>query len=304
MGDMRTKVDIRSVLLIALGLFSAMALIANVGNTELGGDGYDPTGTIDDIVTALFPIALILWGIMLAYLFYNFLTKGKRARNFEQGKDTNADQRWTIVLLVIILAIGLGVLFFSGTWGGESPPQTPGDGGDGGTDPGSDGEGPGPQVSPLSLVGLVIVGGILLVPVLRYLYGQGVFSRTTPPIGSERGQARVIEEAMTGIVGTTGDDLRDAIIGAYHAMCLLLPEGPTDLSTLTPREFAHQAIEVLGWPAGPVNELTSIFELARYSHHPLGEIERERALVSLAQIQEALGREVSASAGSARPSEG
>ncbi len=300
----RTRISVRAVLLTALGLFSAMILIANVGNTELGGDRYDPSGTIDDIITALIPIALVLWLMMLVYLFYNILMRGRKGYAKEQGKDTNIDQRWMVIILVIVMAIGLGVLLYSGSWGGDQPPQGPGDGSDGGTDPGSVENAPEPQVSPWSLVGLIIVGCILLFPVLRYLYGQGAFSRAAPPSDPGWQQARVIEEAMTGIVGTTGDELRDAIIGAYRAMCSLLPSGPTDIGSLTPREFADRAIEVLGWPAGPVKELTSIFELARYSLHPLSEVERERALASLAEIRLALGREVSANAGSARPSEG
>jgi heme/copper-type cytochrome/quinol oxidase subunit 2 len=304
MGNEGTRISVRAVLLIALGLFSAMILIANVGNTELGGDRYDPSGTIDDIITALIPIALVLWLMMLVYLIYNILVRGKKGYAKEQGKDTNIDQRWMVVILVIVMAIGLGVLLYSGSLGGDQPPQGPGDGSDGGTDPGSEEKAPEPQVSPWSLVGLIIVGSILLFPVLRYLYGQGVFSRATPPSEPGWRQTRVIEKAMTGMEGTTGDELRDAIIDAYRAMCSLLPSGPTDIGSLTPREFADQAIEVLGWPAGPVKELTGIFELARYSLHPLREVERERALASLAEIQMALGREVSVIAGSARPSEG
>jgi NADH:ubiquinone oxidoreductase subunit 5 (subunit L)/multisubunit Na+/H+ antiporter MnhA subunit len=292
-----------SLLLATFGLLSAMILIANVGSTELGGDQYDPSDTIDEITTALFPIASVLWVTMIIYLFYNFFTK-RQGKAFKQEKGSNDDQRWLILVPIICLAIGLGLILYSGTLGGEMLTPTPDDGNNDRPDPGSEGETPGPQFTAGSLVGLAIIMVVLLVPVLRYLHGQRTFARTVPPRRQEWKHAQVIDEAMAGIGRSTGDELRDAIIGAYHAMCTLLPLGPSDIRALTPREFATRAIEVLGWPAGPVNELTGIFELARYSHHPLGEVERERSLVCLSQIQEALGQGVSGPAGTTQPSEG
>jgi hypothetical protein len=55
----------------------------------------------------------------------------------------------------------------------------------------------------------------------------------------------------------------------------------------TPTEFMREAIRRLPAPRGAVPALTSLFELARFSHKPLGPAERGRALEALDDITSA-----------------
>ena len=55
----------------------------------------------------------------------------------------------------------------------------------------------------------------------------------------------------------------------------------------TPMEFMHEALPRLPVPRGAVPTLTGLFELARFSHRPLGPRERDRALDALDEIKAA-----------------
>jgi hypothetical protein len=56
----------------------------------------------------------------------------------------------------------------------------------------------------------------------------------------------------------------------------------------TPMEFMREALRRLPLPRTAVPTLTGLFELARFSHHPLGPPERERALAALDEIRTAM----------------
>jgi Domain of unknown function (DUF4129) len=58
----------------------------------------------------------------------------------------------------------------------------------------------------------------------------------------------------------------------------------------TPMEFMREAMRRLAVPRGAVPTLTSLFELARFSHRPLGPAERGRALEALDDIAAARER--------------
>jgi hypothetical protein len=240
---------------------------------------------MDQVTTALFPIALILWTVLLAYLIINLIGRGRRMRSREVGNDTNANPWWVLVVFLVVLALGLGLLLYSGA-GGNGTPFQQGDGGNGDgtpTDPST--EPAAPVVSLWSGAGLALIGAVILFLAFRSLYHRRPFQPKIPSTQGKNDQAMVVKGAMNDIVGTTGDELRDAIIRAYHAMCLLLPADSLEVDALTPREFEERAIVTLGWPAAPVRDLTWIFELARYSHHPITVDDRGRAMSSLEMIR-------------------
>jgi hypothetical protein len=56
----------------------------------------------------------------------------------------------------------------------------------------------------------------------------------------------------------------------------------------TPMEFMREALARLPVPRAAVPTLTGLFELARFSHHPLGPRERDRALEALHEIRTAM----------------
>lgn len=56
----------------------------------------------------------------------------------------------------------------------------------------------------------------------------------------------------------------------------------------TPMEFMREALRRLPLPRTAVPTLTRLFELARFSHHPLGPTERDLALTALDEIRSAM----------------
>jgi hypothetical protein len=65
----------------------------------------------------------------------------------------------------------------------------------------------------------------------------------------------------------------------------------------TPMEFMREALRRLPLPRTAVPTLTGLFELARFSHHPLGPSERDRALAALDEIRTAMRATESDAAG-------
>jgi hypothetical protein len=86
-----------------------------------------------------------------------------------------------------------------------------------------------------------------------------------------------------------GGDVRTAILACFERFCALLgSRGITDQEALTPHELEGLAVDRLRVSGEASGILTSLFEEARYSEHPLGDRDRARAIDSLGQIQAAL----------------
>ncbi len=99
-------------------------------------------------------------------------------------------------------------------------------------------------------------------------------------VGAVRATIRDLEE---------GGDVRTAILACFERFCALLgSRGITDQEALTPHELEGLAVDRLRVSREASGILTSLFEEARYSEHPLGEPDRARAIDSLGQIQAAL----------------
>mgnify|MGYP002346932300 CR=1 FL=1 len=96
-----------------------------------------------------------------------------------------------------------------------------------------------------------------------------------------RGLARARERLRLG------DRDRDAILDCYEEMCSFFsdasaPEAAAE--ALTPREFAA-LLKARGAAAAELDELTALFELARYSELPCGPAERAAAAEALRRIE-------------------
>ncbi len=102
--------------------------------------------------------------------------------------------------------------------------------------------------------------------------------------------AAAIEESLDEL--RREPDARAAIIKIYRNFERAfggagLPRRPWQ----TPVEFMRAVLGKLPLPAAPIRRLTGLFELARFSQHPVGAAERESAWRSLIEIRAALDRE-------------
>jgi hypothetical protein len=95
--------------------------------------------------------------------------------------------------------------------------------------------------------------------------------------------AEAVGESVEDLLGEP--DARRAIIRCYArfervARAFQIERRPW----WTPAEFMREALDRRRLPPAAVETLTGLFELARFSHHPLGPAERSRALRALDEI--------------------
>ncbi len=134
---------------------------------------------------------------------------------------------------------------------------------------------------PLGLLLLVGAMGILLAVALV----QGARYKPRPPSSGPRRDVAQ-EVARAADVLTEGGDFREAILRCYVNTCrlLALKGAPSDVA-LTAREFEEGARPLLGLSERSLGRLTNLFEVARYSPHPVGPPDRDDAVACLRAIQ-------------------
>ena len=69
--------------------------------------------------------------------------------------------------------------------------------------------------------------------------------------------------------------------------------GETELSRAsdeTPTEFTARVLRVLGASAAAASDLTGLFEIARFSEHPMDEDDRRRAIASVRRVEAEVAR--------------
>lgn len=96
-----------------------------------------------------------------------------------------------------------------------------------------------------------------------------------------------VEESLDDLTGES--DPRVAIIKCYQrfervASRARVPRAPWQ----TPEEFMRETLARLALPRDAVERLTRLFEVARFSHHPLESVERDLARAALEEIRAAL----------------
>lgn len=96
-----------------------------------------------------------------------------------------------------------------------------------------------------------------------------------------------VQEALDSLYA--GGDLRETILLCYQRMLSAVSKqrNITRPIDMTPSEFG-QVLVTKGLPARPVNELTHLFELVRYSQRPAGPKEHQQAIHSLTSIMNAI----------------
>ena len=149
----------------------------------------------------------------------------------------------------------------------------------------------GPAV-PAALPGALVYGVSLLaaagVVVSFWLVWRAV--RRPKPQAEEQVARQAAQAARTALADwQSGSPLASVIVRCYREMSELVAEKRAlqRTSDMTPREFV-QRMEKAGVPAMPAEQLTALFELARYSVQPLGPSEEAAARACLNSLAQAL----------------
>ncbi len=135
------------------------------------------------------------------------------------------------------------------------------------------------------VVSLAAAGSVML---LVWLIWRRV--RRPQPPGEATVARQAAQAAQTALADwQSGSPLADVIIRCYREMSELVAEKRSlqRAAHMTPREFV-QRLEKAGVPAQPTQQLTALFELARYSPQPLGAPEEAAARACLTALAEAL----------------
>jgi hypothetical protein len=164
-------------------------------------------------------------------------------------------------------------------------------------------EAPGPQ--PESGVVPLIVAGVALAAMIGIVVAQLAAERR------RRRPPRTAAERLVELLDDTLEDLerepdpRRAVIGAWARMeaglaAAGLPRHPSE----APFEYAARVLETAlapadrGTPAagqlrpGSVHRLTGLFERAKFSHHDIGQVDRDQAIAALRAVRRDLAEAV------------
>jgi hypothetical protein len=155
--------------------------------------------------------------------------------------------------------------------------------------------GPSPVVSPLVdglLAALALSIGIgALALVLWVRFGAALQGRWLgkDEEGEVRRLAEVVEDSLDDF--QLEPDPRLAIIRCYQRFeQALASAGYPRRDWETPTEFMRSALRAMRLPESAVLDLTRLFELSRFSHHAIGEPQRDAARRHLTAIDAALAR--------------
>lgn len=154
-----------------------------------------------------------------------------------------------------------------------------------------------PPAAPASPATSGLVGALALLAglgslgvVLWLFFGDRLRRRPGDLARRPEGLAEAIEESLEDL--RQEPDARAAIIKIYRNFeralaAASLPRRPWQ----TPVEFMRAVLGRLPLPPAPIRSLTGLFELARFSRHPIGAEERESAWRSPIEIRAALDQE-------------
>lgn len=286
-------VRVVSFLLLA-GLAVALGnLIHNLGALPQGGGS--PGAPLPGLPTVdQGPAALVLSGVIILLgtviiiaLAVTVITYLRRRRQPRLEGLRQVASKNNAFILGMVMAFGLFALLFLLRRGSNLIPPGNGDRPPGGL------TNPNVLLPTGAVAPTVPLGIIILLVVLGVLVGLNlVRHRRAPSSSAATGARREAAAEVAKAVHTleAGGDARSAILRCYQDMCEVLGRhGVPDTDHFTPREFRARASPLLRLREASLGRLTGLFEVARYSHHSLGEGERDEALGCLRDIRGELG---------------
>jgi hypothetical protein len=136
-----------------------------------------------------------------------------------------------------------------------------------------------------ALVGLGMLGGGVW-----FLFGERLerwWYGMTYPDEARRALLEAVEIGLDDLLHEP--DPRRAVIACYHRFELVLSQhGLARAPWQTPLEYLRVALQRFHLPAPRLQGLTTLFELAKFSAHSLGESEKHRAIEALRAAKTAL----------------
>lgn len=283
--------------LLCLAVVLVAGLAFNVANLDTGPetvpDVRDAGGT-EPSSRSLIGLPPLVWAttsvvalLLVSLVVYSVLRrrKEKAPKRVVGRRNMYLQTLITILVLVVVLS----------AWRQVTPNPEEGEGdGDGSGEPGN-----GFQTPELPRIAGIPLAAFLAGAVFAGLVALAYFLKAAPqgpplvgewlrvPKPSREEAAATVGEAIRRI--ELGGDVRSAILLCFHRFSELLgARGIRDQDVLTPRELEGLAVDRLRVSADAAEDLTGLFEEARYSTHPLGEPARDRALRSLERIRAAL----------------
>ncbi len=140
-------------------------------------------------------------------------------------------------------------------------------------------------ISGISILLVLVIGLILTFFLFRHME-----SSSTRSGDKEENISETADKALEEL--HEGKNVRDVIIRNYQKMCLILErKGVHQEVSYTPRELEKKALNQLSLKGKTIDEMTKLFEEAKYSDHPLRRNERNRAIDNFKQIRDELGGE-------------
>jgi hypothetical protein len=276
-----------AVVAVASGGFDP-DLESGSGGSSVAGSSGGPSEYLLLVAVAGFAGVLVL----LAFVFLESAWSSSRDSN-AAGRRTQIP-RWLAAILLVAVAV-LPIAVASWVGGGSAGPVS-----SVGTRPSAPGihrPGSGPAAAPpngwswapaIVVAGLAAGAAFLALSLPRRGRGRG-----TPAMDARRAAAAAALER-------TIDELRHdphpghAVIAAYAWMeDELMSSGWGRRPSDAPFEYLDEAVARLGMPRAPARSLTELFEVARFSHHPVHPSMKDRAIDSLVEIQVSLREEPS-----------
>ena len=275
------------LLAAAITVIAAGVLIANV--QDAGGQGVKISNeTLDQITSIIIQLMVVFWIALMGYFVYRYFTSKKGGRI--KGEHQAGEGQNMVPYAVLLVALWL-ILFVVNPSGGI---LFPGQQGERGATTNSTAPEPNAPLEPTRDLPLLLPLVVVFIAVASIVVVWKFMRRRDAPKVNMADQTKdeeakaVLDAAVRSLYA--GEDPRSTIIRTYQQMCLLVQAGKLDEEPyLTPREFADKAVTALGWKKAPLEDLTLLFEEARYSDHMLGSEQKERAISSFARVRDGLG---------------
>lgn len=294
-----TATSTRTGLYLILGL---AVLVGVVGGLLLAGAPAPPAPRAGEV-----QIDLPTWGWGLLFLLPMFAAVAGVVVQRVRGGGARSRRGLAVALVIIVGAlIALGVLLAiahpgpqgSVTVERQSPPtnSTPPSNHTGTSGGSGSGTGPIAGASTVTINGWEILAVALgLVGLVTCLTIPGLLGRGTGGRRSEGGPAADPETVRAALgdaqlaIGKGGDP-RETVVQLYLRLIRALEPHVGSIEPLTAREIRRRLLEPLGVRGAPAQELTDLFEEARYSRHPMGPEAATRCQRTLAAVEADLAR--------------